>query len=365
MTAATNVAAADRPDAAARTYATPTVHPDLGNEVLLQLHPKGIPMFVTPASERFKTDFEAFRRWFVDHEAMIAKLLRTYGALRFRGFPVKGTEEFAAMTAHYEPATMGYTGGGTPRAAVAGKVFESTRVDERYAIRLHQEMSYLPHFPYKLAFYSKVPAETGGATSICDIRKVEALAPRALLDEVRRRGVMYRRNFRDGNASTEDWSPVLASIHRSWQDSFGSADKAEVQAQVEAMGLEWEWLADGSLQTTYVSPGFVVHPVTGEQHWFNQINQYHTTDADAIWPLFAAQYGEGRSYSEVFYGDGEPIPLEYVHELRRANLLATVDEPWLENEVMILDNVICCHGRQPYTGKRETLVQLFGSGKHD
>lgn len=364
MTTATNVAAT-RPAAGTRTYANPTAHPELGDEVRLQLHPKGIPMFVTPASERFKTDFEAFRKWFVDHEAVIEELLRTYGALRFRGFPIRSTEEFAAMTAHYEPAKMGYAGGGTPRSAVAGKVFESTRVDEHYSIRLHQEMSYLPHFPYKLAFYSKVPAETGGATSICDIRKIEALAPRALLDEVRRRGVMYRRNFRDGNASTEGWNPVLASIHRSWQDSFGSTDKAEVQAQAEAMGLEWEWLPDGSLQTTYVSPGFVVHPVTRQQHWFNQINQYHVTDADAVWPLFVAQYGEGHSYSEVFYGDGEPIPLEYVHELRRANFLATVDEPWLENEVMILDNIICCHGRQPYSGKRETLVQLFGSGKHD
>jgi hypothetical protein len=260
---------------------------------------------------------------------------------------------------------MGYTGGGTPRAAVAGKVFESTRVDERYSIRLHQEMSYLPHFPYKLAFYSKVPAATGGATSICDIRKVEALAPAALIDEVRRRGVMYRRNFRDGNVPTDGWNPVIAAIHRSWQDSFGTRDKAEAQAMAESMGLEWSWLADGSLQTTYVNSGFVVHPVTRQEHWFNQINQYTTTDADAIWPAFVEQYGEGHSYSEVLYGDGERIPLEYVHELRRANFLATVDEPWQAGEVMLIDNVLCCHGRQPYTGKRETLVQLFGSGKHD
>ncbi|MCO4862625.1 putative SyrP-like protein [Cupriavidus phytorum] len=348
------------------SYATPTPHPSLGDDVVLQLHPKGIPMFVMPASERFKTDFQAFRQWFVEHEDTLDELLRTYGALRFRGFPIRETEQFAAMTAHYPPAQMGYTGGGTPRAAVAGKVFESTRVDERYSIRLHQEMSYLPHFPYKLAFYSKVPATTGGATSICDIRKVEALAPQALLDDVERRGVMYRRNFRDGSASTEGWHPVLVDVHRSWQDAFGSADKAEVQSQVEAMGLQGEWLPDGSLQTTYVNTGFVVHPVTRERHWFNQINQYMPTDADAIWPALCQQYGDGSpKYSEVRYGDGEPIPLALLHELRRANFLVTVDEPWLENEVMILDNIICCHGRQPYTGKRETLVQLFGSGSHD
>lgn len=347
------------------SYATPTPHPELGDEVVLQLHPKGIPMFVMPASERFKTDFDAFRQWFVEHEETLDALLTTYGALRFRGFPIHETEQFAAMTAHFPPAQMGYTGGGTPRAAVAGKVFESTRVDERYSIRLHQEMSYLPHFPYKLAFYSKVPAATGGATSICDIRTVEALAPKALIDEVRRRGVMYRRNFRDGNMPTDGWNPVIAAIHRSWQDSFGTQDKAEAQAMAETMGLEWKWMPDGSLQTTYVNSGFVVHPVTRQEHWFNQINQYTVTDADPIWPAFVAQYGEGHSYSEVLYGDGERIPLEYVHELRRANFLVTVDEPWQEGEVMLIDNVLCCHGRQPYTGKRETLVQLFGSGKHD
>ncbi len=346
------------------SFATPAKHPALGNEVVLQLHPKGIPMFVMPASDRFKSDFEAFRQWFVEHETQIDALLRTYGALRFRGFPIHGTDSFAAMTAHYPPAEMGYTGGGTPRGAIAGRVFESTRVDPQYSIRLHQEMSYLPHWPHKLAFYSKVAATSGGATSICDVRLVQALAPKRLLEEVLKRGVMYRRNFRDGSRPLDGWHPTLAAIHRSWQDAFGSEDKTEVQEKLEAMGLSWEWLADGSLQTTYCNAGYVAHPVTGELHWFNQINQYTMTEADSFWNVAAAHYGEDKPwYSEVRYGDGERIAANELHDLRRTNVLLTVDEPWQEGEVMVLDNVLCCHGRAPYEGKRDVQVQLFGSGK--
>jgi hypothetical protein len=105
---------------AVRDYTQPAVHPDLGSEVCVHLHPEGVPLFIEPVSERLKTDFAAFKAWFVGYEQAIERFLHKFGALRLRGFPVNGSEDFAQMMAHYPSADMGYTGGGTPRAALAG-----------------------------------------------------------------------------------------------------------------------------------------------------------------------------------------------------------------------------------------------------
>ncbi|MGQ7935406.1 TauD/TfdA family dioxygenase [Paraburkholderia sp. D1E] len=342
-------------------------HAGLNDEVTVQLHPQGMPLFILPVSKHLKSDFSAFHTWLIAHEDAIEKLLLEFGAVRLRGFPVKGSEQFRELMSHYPAATMGYKGGGGPRAAVAGRVMEATRTDKDRFIQLHQEMSYQRQWPLKLAFYSNVvPSGGGGATTIADIRRYEAKIPQRILDEVRKRGVLYRRNFRDGRVPTDGWTSQFLNMHRPWQEAFFTEDKAEVEAACEAGGMEWQWLEDGSLQTEAHKSGFVTHPVLGTRHWFNQIsNQTALPQGDRLWhnTLTAEDLRQGKRYpNEPRFGDGGKIPVEDVELLRQIEDEVLIDEPYLPGEIMILDNVLCAHGRTPYEGQRDTLIQLLGTG---
>ena len=341
----------------------------LGDEVAVHLHPQGIPLFVTPVSSRLKSDFSAFHAWLVDHEEAVDKLLLEFGAVRFRGFPVKGPEQFRDLMAHYPSATMGYKGGGSARAEVLGRVMESTRTLSDRFIALHQEMSYQRQWPLKIAFYSNVAANSGGATTIADIRHFEPKIPQRIRDEVRKRGVLYRRNFRDARVPVEGVSRQYLNMHRPWQEAFFTEDKAEVESACEAAGMQWQWLEDGSLQTDTHKPGFVTHPVLGTSHWFNQISNLTSLPPDSrLWYNTLApedlQQGK-RSSTEVMFGDGGKIPTADVVLLRQIEGEVVVDEPWQPGEFMLLDNILCNHGRTPYEGARDTLVQLFGTASNE
>jgi hypothetical protein len=347
----------------------PGGHAALGDEVTVHLHPQGIPLFIMPVSRRLKSDFAAFHAWLIDHEDVIEKLLLEFGAVRFRGFPVKGPEQFRDLMSHYPVATMGYKGGGGARAAITGRVMEATRINNDRFIQLHHEMCYQRQWPLKLAFYCNVTPSSGGATTIGDIRRYEAKIPQRILDEVRKRGVLYRRNFRDGRTPTEGWTREFLNMHRPWQEAFFTEDKTEVESACEAAGLQWQWLDDGSLQTEAPKSGFVTHPVLGTNHWFNQINNMTGLPmGDRLWhnTLTPEDYRQGKRYpNEVLFGDGGKIPVEDVELLRRIDDEVLVDEPWEAGEIMILDNILCTHGRTPFEGKRDTQVQLLGTGSNE
>ena len=60
----------------------------------------------------------------------------------------------------------------------------------------------------------------------------------------------------------------------------------------------------------------------------------------------------------AYFGDGSPISDVDLAEIRGAIDAATVAFPWQARDVLLLDNMLVAHGRNPYRGERKILAAL-------
>ena len=60
----------------------------------------------------------------------------------------------------------------------------------------------------------------------------------------------------------------------------------------------------------------------------------------------------------AFYGDGSRIESTILDEIRDIYHRSAVIFPWRQGDVMVLDNFLASHGREPYTGPRKILVAM-------
>ena len=175
--------------------------------------------------------------------------------------------------------------------------------------------------------------------------------------------MLYRRNFRDESVKRH---PALDAIHRTWQHAFLTDDKAVAEAGCANMGLQYQWNDDGSLTTEFRTAGVIEHSATGEPVWFNQIAaQTMRTKAERIYgPAIMALIEEwypagGMRPNETWFADGGAIDRADIDAVYDALDAVTVAFPWRAGDVMVLDNVLTAHGRNPYTGERDVQVALL------
>jgi alpha-ketoglutarate-dependent taurine dioxygenase len=322
-----------------------------------------LPVFVEPVDPRLANDVQAASDWVREHRRELDNVLLTHGAYVLRNFPVVDTASFDSIIDSYDSAAMDYSGGATLRGTVQGRIYEATRVPAEMRLPLHQEMSYLPHWPGRLSFYCHVAPATGGETIVGDMRAAGAAIPQEFFEAVAERGVLYRRNFRD---ESDTRHPALDAIHRTWQDAFLTQDKAAAEARCATMGLEYRWNDDGSLTTEFRTAGVIEHPATGERVWFNQIpaqtmrTKTERTYGPTITALIEEWYPSGHPRpNETWFGDGgeiDPADIDAVYDALDAVAVAF---PWEAGDVMVLDNVLTAHGRNSYTGERDVQVALL------
>jgi alpha-ketoglutarate-dependent taurine dioxygenase len=336
----------------------------LGPEVACEPYApgRGLPLFVTPRDRALAHDLDAAVAWLRERQDAFDALLCDAGALVLRDFAFRDTAGFNRAVEHYPDMEFGYLGGATPRSNISGRAFEATRAPAASKLAFHQEMAYLPRYPKKLAFFCNHAPDTGGETLIADVRRFDAEMSRAFRDQVHRRGVRYKRNFREPGWSSGDAG--LDTFHRPWTEAMGTADRREAEAGCEAMGLAWDWEANGSFSVIYDAPGFVAHPRTGREIWFNQIPS-QSPNVSSVGTERAALYDThyGTTHPRPYhttYGDGgeiAPADLMPVYPLLESLEVAF---PWRDGDLMILDNFYTFHGRNPYTGHRDVQVALLG-----
>lgn len=302
--------------------------------------------------------------WISENKKSISDSLVSNGAILFSGFKLD-PEGFKRVVrdVSMEEESLSYTAGVGPREKISDGIYTSTSVPSACHMLQHHEMAYFADWPMKVFFYCEVAPEIGGRTPVSNTRRVMSRLNRKLVQTFLERKVRYVRNYLPG----VDFGP-------SWQNAFETTDRAQVEAICKARHLEFEWVSGEHLRTWHIAQGVAKHPATGEILWHNHshnLNLYSTVPSGmtpfmkAMLPgLTPSQLEEirGSHHSThpycTYYGDGEPIELAVLEEVSRVFEEEAVSFSWKEGDVILIDNMLTSHGKEPHQGKRRILVAM-------
>jgi alpha-ketoglutarate-dependent taurine dioxygenase len=302
------------------------------------------PWEITPDSVGATPGSDGLIEYLRDTE-LTAKLLLSDKALVFRGFglnPAKLTDAMDLLL----PNRLAYVHGNSPRTKVGENLYTSTEYPAEYTISMHNEMSYSTQWPARLLFFCERASATGGATPVVDGAGWLESLPSGVRQAFAA-GVKYTQNLHGGNG-----------FGKSWQDTFETDDRRQVDTFLEEAGAAWVWTGYG-VRISHTRPSTTRHPVTGTEVWFNQADQWHHAGLgdDTAKALLEIMTEEDLPQS-VTFADGSPIPTEYIRLIQENGLNNAVDVDWAPGDLLVVDNVAAGHGRRPYTGDRRILVAM-------
>ncbi|MBH8561820.1 TauD/TfdA family dioxygenase [Nostoc sp. CENA67] len=284
--------------------------------------------------------------WVANNQKLIKKHLIKHGGILFRNFQVKDIAEFEQFIQEVAGELLEYRDRSSPRSAIQGKIYTSTDHPANQQILLHSENSYAANWPLKIFFYCVKPAQQGGETPIADTRKIYQRISPQIREKFAEKQVMYVRNFGDG-------------FGLPWQTVFQTTNREDVEEFCHQNSIEFEWKAENKLRTYAQRPAIAKHPITGETVWFNHAVFFHISSLEiSIREELLAEFSEADLPHNTYYGDGSPIEPEVLDEIRAVYQQETVIFPWLSGDILMLDNMLTAHGRQPFIGDRKVVVGM-------
>jgi len=284
--------------------------------------------------------------WARENRDFINSGLAQHGAMLFRGFAVKEASTFENFIETVCGELIEYRERSSPRTSVSGRVYTSTDHPARLSIFPHNEQSYNETFPRWISFFCEQPATRGGATPIADTRRVFLRLDPSIRQRFMQKKYMYVRNYGTG-------------LGLSWQDGFQTKDRREVEQYCRSSHIEFEWRGADLLRTKQVRPAVALHPKTGEWVWFNHATFFHISTLEpGLREALLEVLGEDEAPNNTYYGDGSPIEPSVLDELRAAYLEELTRFAWQEGDILLLDNMLTAHARDPFEGSRKVFTAM-------
>lgn len=317
-----------------------------------------LPLVVKPShSFSSKTEFFELVR---SQQQFFKEKITKYGGLLFRGFPMEDAKDFAAFIRSLGTGDfVDYIGGDSPRHKVYEGVYTSTEAPPSFKIPLHNELSFVTHYPRHIYFFCEIPPKEKGETIIADARKVyESIDP-----EVKNRFVQKGLRYVSCYFYKDHLMQWLTkNSHKSWIQVFETESKAEVEKRCREHDFEFEWAKNDWLKISQVRPAVMSHPETGEKVWFNQAHLYDFNPRFlGLWKYLGSKLFYCRAHTklhQVFFADGTPIPRTDLYHVMDVLDKSTVAFPWEKGDLLVLDNVLAMHGRATFEGKRRILAAM-------
>jgi hypothetical protein len=294
-----------------------------------------------------------------EREELTAQLHHA-GAILFRGFGMSSPADLARIVDAWGGKPMRYLGGDSPRDSVGSNVYTSTEAPAHVPIALHNELSYLKRYPRLLWFGCLRDAADGGETLLADGRAVLRALDPSTRERFLERGVSYRCVFRGPGG----WLSILDRIRRinkTWMEAFEVDEREAAEARFRELFDSHRWLRSGHLLLASRRPAAISHPDTGELAWFNQAHLFRLNPRAIGRMNYAAArllFPREETRSNAWYGDGVDIDAAALHKVMDALDAETRYVRWRVGDVVVIDNLLCMHGRRPYEGQRRVLVSM-------
>ncbi|HET8846776.1 MAG TPA: TauD/TfdA family dioxygenase [Ktedonobacteraceae bacterium] len=299
-----------------------------------------LPLVIQPALDGVKLP-----DWARNEREYLLKELARNGAILFRGFHIDSAdlfEQFAQSMSH----ELFEHYGDLPHEKVSARVYSSTPDPADKMILFHNEGSHQYRWPMKIWFYCVKPAVNGGATPIVDGRSLYQLLNPQVAQRIQEKKLMYVRNFIEG-------------LDVSWQQFFGTSEKLLVEEACRRAKMDYEWKGESHLRTRQICPAILKHPITGEMIFFNQLQLHHISCLEPqVRESILSMFQKEDLPRNVYYGDGTPLEDEVVAEISSLYERLATRFQWQAGDILMLDNMLVAHSRDPFEGARKILVTM-------
>jgi len=302
------------------------------------------PLLIQPAVSDI-----CIHEWAQRNRSEIDKLLLRHGAILFRGFllaNVDGVSSFSkvVMDSVFKENTE------HQRVNETGDVQTPIEYTKSDFLLWHNENTFNLCWPKKAIFACAQPSLKGGQTPLVDSRVIYQQMLPYIRQEFADKQVMYVRNY-----GPED------RIGLGWKTIFGTSEKSMVEAKCKEQSMDFEWRPGDKLSTYAVRPAVWQHPDSQEWSWFNQAQHWHFSCLDENTKTAIQRiYQDERDFPRnCYFGDGSVISDEKMSAVLDLYREHHVEFDWQQGDLLLVDNILKAHARNPYEGERKILV-CFG-----
>lgn len=293
-----------------------------------------------------------------DGEGVLTRKLAQHGTLLFRDVPIRDAADFSRFAHAFGYRPHEIIGIVVDRPVVAPNVAPANEAPKEVLIYNHNESPQVPHAPEYIFFYGhRAPSGRGGETPISSSLElferargempefVDDLAAKGILSTVR---YSVDRQYAGGSTLRQAFGKDVAD------GDDEATRRAKMEAQIARYGrgphTTWEWSGDGTeLVLTHRLPAVRTQQGTGLPSLFTGLAAYYRRQQLDV-------EGGRRASVEQLYGDGSVIPERYLARLAAITDEIRVLHRWQRGDVLVYDNVISQHGREPWEGEQGDRV---------
>jgi hypothetical protein len=286
---------------------------------------------------------------------VFTKKIARHGALLFRELPIFSAEDFSKFAHAFGYKPYEVIGSIANRPMLASNVGLANEAPKEVLIYNQNELPRVPHSPGYIFFYCLRAAKIGGEHSISSSLELfhrAKLEMPEFIEELTNKGILSTITYKV-DKQYEGGTTLRQAFGKEIQDNdYEATRRAKIEKQIALYGrgknTTWEWIDDG-LVVMHRLPVIRIQPGTNIPTIFTGLAAYYKTAQVST--------DTGRKVSQLF-GDGTPIPEKYL-----AHLAAITDEirllhKWQVGDVLVFDNIIAQHGREPWQGEQSDRVVL-------
>ncbi|KAL3292170.1 taurine catabolism dioxygenase TauD [Colletotrichum asianum] len=301
-------------------------------------HPEGtvIPLALRPSSHDDHVELETVIQTVKSLQArggILTEKLALHGTLLFRGLPIHNAEDFSkfAHAFRYKPHEI--IGIVVNRPLLAPNVAPANEAPKEVLIYNHNES---PRYHTLRKLFNRAKDEIP-----------------EFIAEITEKGILSRVTYKF-ERQYEGGSTLKQAFGKEFQEGDDDpTKKAKIEAQISRYGrgehTTWEWIEDGVV-LTHRLPAVRTQPGTNLPTLF--------TGLAAYWKNAQGGNGSRKEVTKQLYGDGTPIPEKYLEHLSKMTDEIRVLHKWQRGDILVYDNIIAQHGRQPWEGEQSDRVVL-------